>query len=128
VPATVLVLDSEPLVRSVVTRILETGGYTVQSCGNMKEALEIVKNRAVDLLLTNVYIPGTTGHEAAQFLRTFQPQMRVLMVAGLPDDQHINQRTAADEFYDSFPKPFKSAELIDKVKEMLRRGKTKPSA
>jgi hypothetical protein len=48
--------------------------------------MEGVKNCTPDLLLTNLYIPGTSGHDAAQFLRSMCPNMRVLIVAGLPDD------------------------------------------
>jgi DNA-binding NtrC family response regulator len=115
----ILVLDAEPLVRSVVSSILTREGYTVRTCGDLDQAVDAVKDSPPDLLLTNVYIPGTTGHAAAKSLRAACPEMRVLMVAGLPDDERIHERTADDERYDFFPKPFKASELACKVKEML---------
>jgi len=93
----ILVLDSEPLVCSVISTILTREGYTVRTCGNFKDAVNAVESSPPDLLLTNVYIPGTTGHDAAKRLRHACPQMRVLMVAGLPDDERIRNRTADDE-------------------------------
>jgi DNA-binding response OmpR family regulator len=117
----ILVLDAEPLVRSVVSSILEREGYSVRTCGDLQQALDAVKDSPPDLLLTNVYIPGTTGHEVAKFLRATCPEMRVLMIAGLPDDARIRERTAGDDRYDFFPKPFRASELAQKVKDMMDR-------
>jgi DNA-binding response OmpR family regulator len=114
----IIVLDAEPVVRSVLTKILERDGYAVRTCADLAEAMQTIKDFPADLLLTNVYLPGTTGHEAAKLLREICPKMRVLMVAGLPDDQSIRERTADDDWYDLFPKPFKPNELIAKIKQI----------
>jgi CheY-like chemotaxis protein len=74
--ATILVLDAEEVIRSVITRILEREGYTVHTAGDLPSALELVKDCTPDLLLTNLYIPGTSGHDAARFLRTLCPNVR----------------------------------------------------
>jgi DNA-binding response OmpR family regulator len=115
----ILVLDPEPLVRSVIDSILTREGYTVRTCSDLDQAVDAVRRSPPDLLLTNVHIPGTTGHEAAKYLRATCPEMGVLMVAGLPDDERIRQRTADDDRYDFFPKPFTASELARKVREML---------
>lgn len=75
---------------------------------------------APDLLLTNVLLPAMRGHDAAALLRQVRPSMRVLMVAGLPDDHQIYNVTTGDGI-EPFPKPFKSQELAAKVKEVLSR-------
>src|ERR1041385_4984130 len=103
--ATILVLDAEEVIRSVITRILEREGYTVHTAGDLPSALELVKDCTPDLLLTNLYIPGTSGHDAARFLRSMCPNMRVLVVAGLPDDRLIEDQIKGEGFA-SFPKPF----------------------
>ena len=77
--ATILVLDAEEVIRSVITKILEREGCTVHATGDLPSATEVVKNCKPDLLLTNLYIPGTTGHDAALFLRSMCPKMRVLI-------------------------------------------------
>ena len=116
--ATILVLDAEEIIRSVITRILEREGYTVHTAGDLPSALELVKDCTPDLLLTNLYIPGTSGHDAARFLRSMCPNMRVLIVAGLPDDRLIEDRTKGEGFA-SFPKPFDKKQLTEKVKNVL---------
>src|SRR5438105_15733880 len=90
--ATILILDAEAVIRSVMTKILEREGYTVHATGDLLSAVEVVKKSAPYLSLTNLYIPGTTGHDAARFLRSMRPKMRVLIVAGLPDDRLIEDR------------------------------------
>src|SRR5687767_8067485 len=120
---TILVLDAEPIVRSVVTKILERDGYSVHAVGDLNAALKLVKECTPDMLLTNLYVPGTTGHEAAKLLRDHCPNMRVLMVAGLPDDKRICDRAAEEEF-ELFPKPFRADELAAKVREVLSKERS----
>jgi CheY-like chemotaxis protein len=77
---TILVLDPEPIVSSVIRSILEREGYRVSTANTVEQALPVVDGNPPDLLLTNIYIPGTTGHDAAKFLKEKCPEMRVLMV------------------------------------------------
>jgi DNA-binding NtrC family response regulator len=116
--ATILILDAEEVIRSVITRILEREGYTVHATGDLPSALEVVKDCTPDLLLTNLYIPGTSGHDAARFLRSMCPNMQVLVVAGLPDDRLIEDRIKGEGFA-AFPKPFLPKQLTEKVKNVL---------
>ncbi|MDQ6677329.1 MAG: response regulator [Acidobacteriota bacterium] len=119
--STILVVDAEPVVRTVVTSILEREGHTVHATADVGEAVRIVKTKSPDLLLTNVLLPGMRGHDAAELLRGIRPEMRVLMVAGLPDDQEIYDMTEGDGI-EPFPKPFTAQELAAKVREVLGRS------
>jgi DNA-binding NtrC family response regulator len=76
-------------------------------------------------LITRTYISGMPGHEAAKYLRNKCPHMRVLMVGGLLEDDRLQYRMALERF-EVFPKPYTSAQLIEKVKEVLGKvdGKT----
>ena len=94
-------MDAEP----VVTRILEREGHTVLSTDSVDEALRMVATVAPNLLLTNVLLPALRGHDAADLLRKVHPSMRVLMVAGLPDDRQIHDMTTGDGI-EPFPTPF----------------------
>ncbi|MCU1275168.1 MAG: sensory box histidine kinase/response regulator [Bryobacterales bacterium] len=115
--ATILVLNSEPVVRSVIRDILEREGYVVLATGDLGTAVDIMSDCTPDLLLTNIDFP-TSGHDAAQYLKKRCPKMRVLIMAGLPDDQRIEDRTAGAGF-EVFPKPFSVAELTGKIREIL---------
>lgn len=115
--ATILILNSEPVVRSVIRDILEREGYVVLATGDLGTAVDIMSDCSPDLLLTNIDFP-TSGHDAAQYLKKRCPKMRVLIMAGLPDDQRIEDRTAGAGF-EVFPKPFTVLQLTGKIREIL---------
>jgi DNA-binding response OmpR family regulator len=118
-PARIVVLDAEPVVRGVVADILSRGGYSVEPTDTVQAALKIVHIAPPDLVLTNVYLPGVTGHEAMRLIKEACPHMPVLMMSGLPDAEVIRQWAGQDGF-DTFPKPFTAEELLAKVRAMLR--------
>ena len=125
-PARILIVDAEPLVRSVVTAILTRGGYTVEEAATVPAALDVVKNKQTDLLLTNVYLPGITGREAVKMFKEICPDLPVLIVSGLPDSDVLDAVTRKAGI-DTFPKPFAAQELLDKVHSILD-GAAEPPA
>jgi DNA-binding response OmpR family regulator len=117
--ATILVFHSAPDVRTVIQEILEREGYVVRSTGDLGVAVDMVHESRPDLLLIDDYVADINGHDAALYLCQKCKRMRVLMMAGLPDDQRIEARTT-DEGFMVFPKPFAPAELAERVKEILK--------
>ncbi len=82
----VLVAEDEPAVRSVLRRMLELQGYAVVAAANGDEALTALGRleRAPDLLLADVVMPGMDGHQLAQRLRERFPGIKLLLVSGFP--------------------------------------------
>ena len=117
---TILLLVSDPLVRSVLQDTLEHEGYTVITAGDLGSAVDRLTEVTPDLLITRTYVEGMTGHDAATYLRTKSNGLRVLMVGGLLDDQRLKYRESLEGF-DVFPKPYSAAELLQKVKEVLKK-------
>ena len=116
----IAVLDAEPVVRAVVSRILERDGYAVLPVETLQAAVELLRSAPPDLILTNVYLPGISGRDAVRLLKSMRPELPVLMVSGLPDEDVIHEWAGHDRF-DTFPKPFTAAELLAKVRSMLDR-------
>ena len=116
--ATFLLLDSDPLMRSALSDALENGGYLVITAGDLGAAVDELNETQPDLLIVRPYINNMPGQMAADYLRSRMPGLPVLMVAGFLDDDRINIRNSVEEFY-SFPKPFTSAELLAKIKDVL---------
>ena len=114
----IVVIDSEPVVRNVITEILRRAGYRVRATGEPETAFEMVRQERPDLVITNVFLRGIRGHDVMQRLRSEFPDVRVLMVSGLPDDEVIRSWTNEDGF-DAFPKPFTAEALKEKVREVL---------
>jgi DNA-binding response OmpR family regulator len=125
---TILLLVSDPLVRSVLQDTLEREGYTVVTAGDLGSAVDRLTEITPDLLITRTYVEGMTGHDAATYLRTKSNGLRVLMVGGLLDDQRLKRRESL-EGIDVFPKPYSPRELLQTVKDVLAkpRGKCKDS-
>ena len=117
--ATILLLGSDPVNRSVMKEALERAGYVVLATGNLGTAVEMLAQSRVDLLLTHPYVENIPGHEAARYLRTRNIGMRVLLVAGLLDDDRLQYRAALEKF-EVFPPPFTVAQLLGKVEEVLK--------
>ena len=115
---TILLLISDPVVRSVIKEILENEGYYVVATGDLGVAVDRLKESTPDLLIIRSYIEGISGYDAATFLRTKCRGLRVLMVGGLIDDDRLRNRLDLEEF-EVFPKPFTAAALLEKVNEVL---------
>ena len=67
---TILLLVSDPLVRSVLQDTLEHAGYTVVAAGDLGSAVDRLREATPNLLITRTYVEGMTGHDAATYLRT----------------------------------------------------------
>jgi len=83
---TILVVEDEPAVLRVVTRILQRNGYSVLSATNGTEALALAADHEFDLLLTDTVMPGISGLELADRVRQSYPQASVLLMSGYSPD------------------------------------------
>jgi DNA-binding response OmpR family regulator len=108
--STILVLVSDPLMRTIFDETLQRAGYLVVTAGDLGSAVDRLKEMRPDLLLIRPYISSMPGHMAADYLRTKCP--------GLMDDDRVHVQNAVEDFY-LFPKPFPASEFLEKVKEVL---------
>lgn len=122
----ILLLSSEPVVRSVMKEALERAGYVVLATGSLGVAVDMLASAKIELLITHPYIDNISGHEAAKYLRARNPhKMGVLIVAGLLNDDRLQYRADLEEF-EIFPTPFTVAQLIEKVEQVLRTVQAAP--
>jgi PAS domain S-box-containing protein len=119
---TVLVVEDDAAVREVVAKSLGNRGYTVLRAPDGRTALELAQVRAgkVDLLLTDIVMPGITGRELAQTLAAQHPRLRVLYMSGYTDDAVV-RHGVLEEGVPFLQKPFTSDTLALKVREVLDR-------
>jgi DNA-binding NtrC family response regulator len=115
----ILLLDSEPFVRSIMKEVLEQAGHVVVATGGLGVAVKRLTEGKIDLLIIRPYVDNITGYEAAKYLRARNPRMEVLLIGGLLDDHRLRDRAAIERF-EVFPKPFTAAELLEKVAEVLK--------
>ena len=117
---TVLVVDDEPDLRSLVSNVLSEYGYKVIAASSSAKALELIEKMPVlpDLLLTDVVMPGMSGPMLADQLRNRSPQARVLFMSGY-DERQVVQRYVVEKGMTLIAKPFQLHELCAAVKKAL---------
>ena len=117
---TILVVEDEDLVRDVASRILTRNDYRVLVARGGAEALDIVQSHGdeIDLLLTDVVMPGLTGNELADRVARSHPQIRVLYMSGYPESV-ITSQGVIEPGIRLISKPFVEPELLDSVRAVL---------
>jgi signal transduction histidine kinase len=123
---TILVVEDEENVRSLVRQVLEGQGYAVLEASGAREAMYVHENHAgrIDLLLTDVMLPGKSGRELARELTEFRPATKIIFMSGYTGDTVI--RTELERSKALFlGKPFSPALLGRTVRAALE-GKPAP--
>jgi PAS domain S-box-containing protein len=117
---TVLVVEDEAGVRDLATLALEPYGYEVLVAGDGIDALSVVDGygQTIDLLVTDVVMPGLSGRELAEALCSQFPDMRVLYVSGYTDDAVVRHGLLHEEI-EFLEKPYTPLTLAKKVGEVL---------
>jgi two-component system, cell cycle sensor histidine kinase and response regulator CckA len=120
----ILVVEDEITVRSLIEDILKPEGYVVLSAENSQQALALVneETRPIQLLITDIIMPGMLGPELATQLRKLRPDTRVLYMSGY-SNQEIVRRVQLGDFEPFIQKPFTPQEFSDKVRETLNARK-----
>jgi len=116
---TILVVDDERAIRTLVQAVLETAGYMVLTAADTEIAMRLYKEHqtTVALLLTDVMMPGMNGLKLADEILRLNPQALVLFMSG--------SIQSPNRGFGCLPKPFTVAELLGRVKGAL--GSRQPS-
>ena len=122
----VLLVEDEDGVRRLMHRLLEREGYQLLSARNAEDAEEIagVYQNEIDLLITDVVMPGITGPQLAERLRPRHPSMKVLFVSGYRHDA-LDQKGLLGPGAQILAKPFSSTPFLRQVQLLLKQG-TRP--
>jgi len=115
---TILVVDDEAALLELTEDILSTYGYTVLRAENAEQALQILENESVDLLLSDVIMPGMDGYQLATKVKMRYPMIKIQMVSGFNDGHNINVTNDALH-QQQIHKPFNSKKLLIRIRELL---------
>jgi len=117
---TILVVEDEELVLDVASRILAQQGYRVLAARSGAEALQLIESHSgtIDLLLTDVVMPGLTGKDVAERVSNYRPDIRVLYMSGYPEAV-ITSQGAVEKGIRLVSKPFRAPDLLEHVRAVL---------
>jgi PAS domain S-box-containing protein len=117
---TVLLVEDETALRELTRGLLETAGYTVLEAANVEDAIHLADGAhcKIDLLLTDVVMPGMDGHELSRRLTSSSPSLKVLYMSGYTDDVIVH-KGVLNRGTTLLQKPFGRAGLLGKVRQVL---------
>jgi CheY-like chemotaxis protein len=116
---TVLVVEDAEALRELARRLLERQGYTVLVAANADDALELFeRNPSIDVLLTDVVMPGASGPELTRRLFERRPALKVIYMSGYTEEA-IVQHGVLNHGIAFLHKPFSSETLGTKIREVL---------
>jgi CheY-like chemotaxis protein len=113
-----MVVEDDVAVRDLVRLMLEANGYRVLAVEDAEEAARLCRATVVDLLLTDVVMPGLNGRALAERLATIAPGMRILFMSGYSDEA-VHRHGVLGESAAFLEKPFTERALARKVREVL---------
>ena len=117
---TVLLVEDSDVVRDVVAGLLEGGGFTVLQASGGEEALALARrgDAPIDLLLTDIVMPGMSGVELADRLALERPDVRILFMTGYAEEGVVNEGILG-KHRECIGKPFTQEEITKRVRRIL---------
>lgn len=117
--ARILLVEDEDAVRMFAARALKDKGYDVVEAGDGLDAIDVAKeNPDIDLIITDVVMPGMDGPQMINEIRQFMPSVQVVFISGYAEDSFRSKLNTEDNIH-FLPKPFNLKDLALKVKDIL---------
>ncbi|MBV8865282.1 MAG: sigma-54-dependent Fis family transcriptional regulator [Acidobacteriaceae bacterium] len=116
--ARIMVVEDEDTVRNVATAVLKKQGYETTSAGDAEQALEILQRSPVDLLITDLHLPGNSGMELLKTVRADSPHTIVVVMTAF-GTVHSAVEAMKSGAYDYLTKPVHSYDLLALVSRAL---------
>jgi len=119
---TVLLVEDAPVIRRLAREIMSRAGYTVIEAGDAVQALSLASNYAgsIDMLLTDLIMPGPSGIDLAEQLKTVRDGVRIMFMSGYTDNA-IVRNGMLGEAGSFLQKPFTPEDLLRKMRQVLDR-------
>lgn len=119
----ILIIEDEPSLREVMERVLRQEGYVVESAATYLEADSKVAGYSYDCILLDIMLPDGNGLKLLEHIRAIGKRENVIIVSARDslEDKVYGLEIGADDY---LPKPFHTAELVARVRSVLRRGRS----
>jgi CheY-like chemotaxis protein len=115
----VLLVEDEPFVRDVTCRTLESAGFEVLPAADAPEAMKLYERRRgkIDLLMTDTTLPGRSGRQLSEDLRSASADIPVLLTSGYIENDCFQQAREPRTYF--LPKPYTRTELVAVMGKIL---------
>ncbi|MCK4468085.1 MAG: PAS domain S-box protein, partial [Desulfobacterales bacterium] len=117
----ILIADDDQEIRSLLTESIEDEGCLVFSAANGKEAVEIAKNKPIDLAILDVRMPEMDGITALKLIKKIDRNIEILIITGYGDLQNLRKLIVKEGAFDYLLKPFTLNDIKHSIKRALQR-------
>jgi DNA-binding response OmpR family regulator len=117
----ILLAEDEEIIRMLIVDTLEDEDYIVEEAADGEEAFKLFEQNEYDLLILDYMMPGLTGIEVIEKVRSSQSSVKILMLSA-KSQQHEQEKILSAGADDFMAKPFSPLNLIEKVKDMLNEA------
>jgi len=115
---TILIVDDEPALLDLAAEILSQQEYKVICAQSARQALDLLENNTVDLMLSDVIMPEIDGYQLAASVQKKYPDVKIQLVSGFSDDRHLNM--VDDNLHKNLiSKPYNAQELLQGIRKLL---------
>jgi two-component system, cell cycle sensor histidine kinase and response regulator CckA len=116
---TILLVEDEPFVREATCSILESAGFDVLPAQDAQDAMKVYEEykRGIDLVITDMGLPGRTGQQLGQDLREHSPEVVVLVTSGYANPEDETEVPGSHMYF--LPKPYSKRTLVEKIEKIL---------
>ena len=113
----VLIVDDEPAMLNLCNEILSSQGYHCQNASSAEQALESINFKDIDVLISDVIMPGMDGYQFVETALKINPSLKTLLISGYTDNRHDNP--SSNSRIRLLQKPFTANELLNQVKTVI---------
>ena len=116
---TILLVEDEPFVREATCSILENAGFEVLPAEDARDAMKVYEEckRGIDLVMTDMVLPGRTGQQLGQDLRQRSPEIVVLVTSGYSNPEYETEAPESRTYF--LAKPYSRRTLVEKIEKIL---------
>jgi len=116
---TILLVEDEPFVREATCSILENAGFEVLPAEDARAAMEVYEacKRGIDLVMTDMVLPGRTGQQLGQDLRQSSPEIAVLVTSGYGNSEYATEAPELRTYF--LAKPYSRRTLVEKIEKIF---------
>jgi two-component system response regulator GlrR len=114
---TILCIDDDSINILVLKHLVHSMGYTTESASSGEEGLAILKNKTIDLVLLDIYMPNMDGFETAAIIRALHVGMPIVFISA-GEDEHLAEKMKQLTIHHFLPKPL-NKELLQEVLDKL---------
>ena len=116
---TILLVEDEPFVREATCSILESAGFEVLPAGDAQDAMKVYEEcrRGIDLVITDMVLPGRSGQQLGQDLQQHSPEVVVLVTSGYGNPEYETEAPESRTYF--LAKPYSRRTLVEKIERIL---------